>query len=137
MAKKEKTSTQIQKELKKKARKLIIDLIQFVNNHEENSQLRRPYARAVWNIITALRGPDSDNDEMKAQTTQNIRGAIGLAEINSCGAFTGHATPKGIEDAFGYSVKTNEKKHFIKHYKYAVESLLELGFIEKIEYFDK
>jgi hypothetical protein len=124
---------------KKKARKLISDVIAFMNNDIENPDERHAttrYAKAVWEVFTALRGPDSNNYNVKEITTQQIRSAIGLQAQNAGGAFTGIGLPKGIANPDEFTVQHRENRHFVTHYGCAVEALEILGFIEKIEYFD-
>lgn len=35
-------------------------------------------ARDLWNVLTALRGPDDGDEKLKWETTAVIRGAVGL-----------------------------------------------------------
>lgn len=81
----------------------------------------------VWDIITALRGPDCSNERLKELTTAKIRKAIGL---------TGAAMP-GYVVAKDEYLTTDEKReldvllrdagaHFTMHYANAVEAIKEL-----------
>ena len=52
----------------------------------------RTKAKQLWDVLTALRGPDSDSDssQLKDLTTARIRGAIGLKDGNGGGAIVSH-----------------------------------------------
>jgi len=106
-----------------------------VNNDDPN--IPRNIAKAVWNIVTALRGPDSDNESLKRRTTQRLRGVIGLRSGNAGGCLLSLDKPTSFILVGDFARKYDEKSHhFANHYRYAVEGLAEIGFIKKIEYED-
>ena len=57
----------------------------------------RTEAKQLWNVLTALRGPDSDSSYLKDLTTARIRGAIGLKDGNGGGAIVSNNKPFGSE----------------------------------------
>jgi hypothetical protein len=59
------------------AESLVTEIVDFLNHSGEAEQL--------WQILTALRGPDDDNDFIKDHTTARFRYALGLHD-------TGRAT---------------------------------------------
>jgi hypothetical protein len=79
-------------------------------------------AKHLWNVLTALRGPDTDDYALKLNTTSKIRGAIGL-KSNSTGAFVSYeALPDSPDSAFALANRGGF--HFADHFKMAVESLI-------------
>ena len=95
----------------RKAVKLVRQL--FINAENEDC------LRAVWNLVSAMRGPDVYNDSEKFQKTTPIR--IALLTINQASilgvshleSFRGkYVVPKMLDVACGFS-------HFDKHIRLA------------------
>lgn len=60
-------------ERKEKAKEIIKSIVDFLN---DNSDL---YGYCLWNILTALRGPDNiEDEELKLITTARLRYLIGI-----------------------------------------------------------
>jgi len=103
----------------------------------------RTEAKQLWDILTALRGPDSDNNDLKAITTASIRGAIGLNQ-NNVGAITNNEKPFGadldlnagsqgyyeIADKLRANFRDQAQFHFISHYRAALTALKQLDYIK-------
>lgn len=53
----------------------VLDAIDTILAQPSNVQGPSPDARALWDILTALRGPDSENTDLKLETTCVIRRA--------------------------------------------------------------
>ena len=99
---------------KREARKVIQQLVDAIN--DDNNK----YGLDLWNIVSALRGPDNENSALKSNTTAEIRGAIGLVDNNFevC--------------KFVRRQQLNRKEvpyHFSSHYHNAVTALKRLSFI--------
>jgi len=110
---------------KETARNLIKNVIEFVNTDSL-------YGRDLWAILTALRGPDTNNMVVKALTTQKIRGAVGLSSNNSANAYSSEEKPEMILSLHSFETTHKENLHFINHHNYAVEALMNLGFIPQV-----
>lgn len=98
----------------KQARKLLDEIVKFVNQADAEA------AEHLWNILTALRGPDDDTFTVKAQTTERIRSIIGLRDGST---FTvGHAklTATALQE------RRSQHHHFNSHYRRAVKSIAAL-----------
>jgi hypothetical protein len=85
--------------------------------------------------LTALRGPDSDSSNLKDLTTARIRGAIGL--MHGGGFIVSHDKPFGSELNLVYRKLVTDlmddhqaQGHFAAHYRAALISLKELGYIK-------
>lgn len=91
----------------------IIDTFLAEMDHVQSKQL--------WNILTALRGPDDDNTDTKLKTTSPIRtAALPKTALNSnkCGAIF-RAVDELVEPMGG--------SHFSRHIQYAKKSLAAIG----------
>jgi hypothetical protein len=110
----------------------VLDLVVKTLNGKNGKQL--------WQVLTALRGPDNGHTEMKNITTAEIRGALGIK-----GYYTGAITH--TNGAFGKEIdsdlhseifSTLKRKfgsaaveyHFVDHYADALKALKELGYIK-------
>ena len=74
----------------------------------------------LWNLLTALRGPDDQNDDVKYYYTEPIRGIV-------------LGTP-GWDKENEYvaeKAKKNIQPHFAEHYRDAVWSACETGLISE------
>ncbi len=110
-------------------KQVVDNLISFLNNAP------RVDSRLVWEIVTALRGPDDNNNALKNVTTARLRGAIGLNAGGSTGAIVEFEEP--INKNLDSWVIIDELKqshgaayHFAKHYAHAVQALKVLGYIK-------
>jgi hypothetical protein len=71
-------------------------------------------SRALWDILTALRGPDNENVRLKGKTTEKIRRLIGLNRRFSRACVSRFATIEEIEKNIsetGASVSWHFKSH--------------------------
>jgi hypothetical protein len=112
-------------------KQMLDSIISFLNNapYEESRQL--------WDVLTALRGPDDNNTSLKSITTARIRGVLGLRPNGAAGAVVDDGVPIH-NDASGYdmfyklkeTVDNTVSYHFAKHYAYAVATLRALGYIK-------
>ena len=100
---------------KAEVRRLIGEVVRVVNSGGAESG-------DLWHILTALRGPDSDELELKMRTTARIRGAIGLTSET----FVVSAKPPE-----GLSPDTFTFGHFHHHHNSAIEALQRLGYIKE------
>jgi hypothetical protein len=129
MAKKEVT--------KERVRAVIAEIVDIMSASEYSPLLSGPsndddrLADNLWSILTALRGPDTQNRLLKDLTTARVRSAIGL-EPNWL--FT-VSLPKDtllsvtkISDVFPY-ILNREYGHFISHYNAAYGALRNLGYL--------
>lgn len=131
-----------------KYHRVILDLVTVLNDNNLESRL-------VWNIITALRGPDNRNYGAKDVTTARIRAAIGIASsyhssstvngatINHApidatllSGFGGFKNLRLTDLANAYNQKARHSKqdvlaHFAGHVFDALEALVKMGFIDK------
>jgi hypothetical protein len=102
----------------------------------------RSEAKQLWDILTALRGPDDCNIELKEITTAAIRAAIGLGQ-NSVGAVVNSSRPFGADLNLSADFTPDYYKlqellvddykaqyHFVIHYRQALQALKQLGYIK-------
>lgn len=100
------------------AKNLIDTIVAFINVHDEAS-------KSVWDILTALRGPDTGDGKLKEETTARLRHAVGLSMIstwNSVGFIT-NSSPMRLPDQY-----CSFLDHFEYHYKQAYHTAEKLGF---------
>lgn len=105
---------------KKQVQKLVKTIIADLNKGDGGS-------KALWKILTALRGPDARSgsaDQIKYRTTSRLRGVLGLKN-EAIGAVVYYEEPEeGLSpadrDVVGY--------HFTRHYQDALFATRELGF---------
>lgn len=87
---------------------------------------------SLWAIITALRGPDNDNDEeLKELTTARVRGILGL-ERDSVNVCYEPLTDEEITQRNNLLDKRRNNPvfgdHFTEHFKNAMNGLKTLGY---------
>ena len=79
----------------------------------------------VWNVLTALRGPDSDNDELKDLTTRRLRYMVfphGLVGLN-------REEPLSTKEVLHRNqLLENDKFHFKYHFQDALRAAKYLGY---------
>jgi hypothetical protein len=84
----------------------------------------------LWNIVTALRGPDNDHNHLKELTTQRIRAAIGLREGFTGGVFLARPSALSTDEIATRNryFETDEliEHHFKVHYYRAVDAISRL-----------
>lgn len=114
-------------EYKLRAKKVIEDAVALFN--DPNGAAYMP-SRHLWNVLTALRGPDSDNTTLKEVTTARIRGVVGMAiQFNNTGAVVSDdrsLLPELETDHKSYSREPT--RHFQFHYGLAAKALRYFGF---------
>lgn len=98
----------------KQARKLLDEVVKFIN------QADRDAAENLWNILTALRGPDDDTRLVKAQTTERIRSIIGLQDGSTFTVSHAKLTATALQE------RCSQHHHFNSHYRRAVKSIAAL-----------
>lgn len=110
------------------AKQMIDSIVVFLNNRT------REESRQLWDVLSALRGPDSDDSHMlKDVTTARLRGAIGLRQQSF--AVVSYSEPI-YKDVSGWDMSDslknshNAQHHFAKHYSNAVQALKALGYIK-------
>lgn len=92
-----------------------------VFNHPSNEQYNE--ARNLWNILTALRGPDDGNEFLKERTTQRLRGALGT---NPYFQFALVSNQPLIMPEREFAKALNVQPHFLAHFEKALNSLEEV-----------
>jgi len=104
----------------KRDAKLMLDaIVKFLNVGDQESV-------NLWGVLTALRGPDSGNDEIKGLTTSRLRHDIGLREYSNefYGYFLTNAQP--LVAYKGDISPASASLHFVSHFNEAVRSLQNL-----------
>jgi hypothetical protein len=102
-------------------------VVDFLN---DESQLERVRAE-LWDILSALRGPDSGNVQLKEQTTERIRYAIGLKgpekfgnseQIGVAGKILISTNPLPEQEKAFFVAKA-ESEHFAHHVAEAIKAI--------------
>lgn len=108
------------------AREAIDHVVKVLNDGGRESRL-------LWDVLTALRGPDNDDNSVKHRSTTHLRGAIGLKHCDGfIRAVVSHGKPRRFSHADeGSSVSKSVQYHFRSHFNAAVEALEELDYIER------
>lgn len=96
------------------ARKMLAQIVKFLQVGDEESA-------DLWNILTALRGPDSGNNELKQATTSRLRHVIGLREYNY-DSFLRYFTTSP-EPLMKCQHGDGKSVHFVSHFNSAVDAL--------------
>jgi len=120
----EKTVDQIRRKKRrdeKRAVELLKNLVSFIN--EGNSASRR-----VWDILTALRGPDNGSSALKDATTARLRYTLGLQEDKGNG-FRIVKQPMLAPKFAIFAHKEAVEWHFSYHYNEAYRALVALGLL--------
>ncbi len=110
-------------EEQKQVKKLIESLVSYINSRPGYET-----SRDLWAILTALRGPDSNQNELKDITTARIRFAIGLDDSGQ--GFIVHAG----RPLKKYETGLQDSSHFFTHSDLAIGALERLGYIGYIEH---
>ncbi len=114
-------------------------------------KINGPRGQDLWFILTALRGPDKNREDVKGQTTARLRYALGLRE-NGKGFVSYKGLPLGVS-ALSKTAGEYENKqaitqavrhelehlpnqvidvHFLNHYAVAIMALWKAGYFEKL-----
>lgn len=122
-----------------RAKKLIEQIVEVLNedNHigEDAGSENTSGGRALWDILTALRGPDGDDTRLKDETTAKVRAAIGMKAGNAGAAIVSDKKPFPSTDSYDTSIhlkflgSARNPNHFTRHYGLAVRALTLLGFL--------
>lgn len=97
---------------KRAVRTLLKQMVNILNTGDENS-------KRLWDILSALRGPDADNTyTLKKRTTARVRAVIGLKNGDR---FIINSKLVPAEDV--RFVLKNATNHFQNHYQTAVEAI--------------
>ena len=99
------------------------------------NQQRPEAAVALWQVLTALRGPDSNDCELKASTTAPLRGRIfpGMLKDTYVGygaySYFGRRIMVAQPDKWRkvYRINPQCSEHFTTHCRLANCALLDLG----------
>ncbi|HVE12628.1 MAG TPA: hypothetical protein VNI01_04480 [Elusimicrobiota bacterium] len=89
------------------------------------SQVDRNRAQDLWLILTAMRGPDSEDERVKAETTCVLRAAALPRLAKAGGALVGLADRAALQRLTRYHEDTWDV-HFGRHVRLAAKALLEL-----------
>jgi hypothetical protein len=98
------------------AKKMLDAVVKFLNVQDGES-LR------LWTILTALRGPDQYNEDLKSKTTSRLRHAVGLKK-NINFSTSDERLSRYPVDMF--SQERRELWHFIYHFNEAVKVLTQM-----------
>lgn len=80
--------------------------------------ITEPHGNELWNILSGLRGPDHEDDELKGRTTDVIRAtALPKSRGRVAGAYAGVGIP------FDSTGLTKNKPHFCIHVQWAARGL--------------
>lgn len=95
-------------------------------------------SRHLWNILSALRGPDAAiSSQLKSRTTARIRGTLGLTSDGAFGGPAGALISMTLVEDLGSLEYTEAMKtagsHFVIHYENAVKGLRYFGYPTKTE----
>lgn len=114
-------------EYKQRAKKIVEDAVALFNDSDLGAYTP---SRNLWAVLTALRGPDSDNTVLKEVTTGRIRGAIGMNyHLTNTGAIVSENTLLPELDADDTKAFSKEPTaHFQFHYGLAAKALRYFGF---------
>lgn len=99
------------------AKKMLDQIVKFLQTEDIESI-------KLWAILTALRGPDSGNNELKKETTARLRYAIGLRTYKN--VFPGHFTTSS-KPLYTYGKPLeNGGWHFTCHFDDAVRVIQQM-----------
>lgn len=101
------------------AKDMVILIAKFLNRRDQE-------ARDLWDVLTALRGPDTNEPDLKMVTTARLRYAMGLRKAehlseDSIGDFI-------YEGPVKFPANKEMRGHFGKHVLAAKEKLEKMGF---------
>lgn len=104
------------------------EVLELIENFAKHIQGKKESSRDLWNILAALRGPDSDDFTLKLQTTAHIRAAALPCLARSNGAYANQGTHWKYRSYEEPTYKTKGSSgHFASHIFCAVNALKELG----------
>lgn len=99
-------------------------------------------SRYLWDILTALRGPDDKgSSRLKRETTEKLRFAMGMEPDRTSYAYVGDELPHKLEDyEYPRLAKVDcpppadePSEHFIRHFERAVDALWVLGITRTVK----
>lgn len=112
----------------------LVEIIRELCDRVEDSELSEiTQERILWNILTALRGPDTwDSSDLKSLTTARVRGILGVSP--NCGAVCNYLKLPTetlalrdkllyMEDPIPFNLS-----HFRYHFDAALRGLQQLGY---------
>lgn len=109
-----------------KVKRVMDEIITVLNREDEN-------AKDLWNILTALRGPDSGHCELKKATTAVLRYNLGLGASHTPHlGYWMQGTAMAVQGTLDLSeiraellsVYSDANLHFIQHFESAVQAFL-------------
>jgi hypothetical protein len=121
------------------AKSLLKEIVEFLNYSSEG--------RSMWQILTALRGPDNNSDEIKEKTTQRFRHQLGIQSRNGGGALTSEqpidlvapldtsnvfSSLQGQTDYLKDRLPVDVQWHFMQHFIQGVNALRSLGDLNEV-----
>jgi hypothetical protein len=101
--------------LDERVKKVMVEIVDIFNMDGAGT-------RHLWNLLTALRGPDSDDEELKFVTTGRIRAVIGMRPYAGSSGAVINPLPLRIdqkETRLARLASPNEC-HFKNHYELAM-----------------
>jgi len=99
-------------------RALLKKIVTTINRSDRN-------AKHLWDILSALRGPDSGNGYNKTRTTERIRHTLGFKPS----MFFTDTDPLIYDSELHTTIAKEEGDHFADHIASAVDALKELGYL--------
>lgn len=116
--------------MSKEIEQIILGLIDRANEYEPLLGRRGVSAsQDIWNVIVALRGPDTgpDSHALKLLTTARIRRIVGILEYNPVSCFS--TDPLNVEQiATRNLLLSKAPSHFAMHFQVAIRVLKRLGY---------
>jgi len=99
------------------------EIRKLLDNIGSSGKINFQKDQILWNILTALRGPDNENNQLKEYSTARLRNMICPTLSREAGATV---------NAYGNVHNINDKavdtqKHFNRHFNWAVNALSKLG----------
>ena len=100
----------------KTAKQQLKEIVDFLNENKLNAEGRR-----LWDVLTALRGPDSNDGNLKRQTTARLRGAIGLQD--NLTYFISNEKPEYVNVEAAFKENPYFSFHFGEHFNSALAAV--------------
>lgn len=91
-----------------------------------NRGYKDPNAKRLWDILAALRGPDSEHEGNKELTTERIRHLLGFLPTH----FLTDGEPLVFDQELSDKIYGEEGSHFAGHISDAVHALKALGYLK-------
>lgn len=102
---------------RRKMKTEMLELIEKAEKHEEQ------HPHLLWNILTALRGCDNGDDNLKELTTSRVRGVV-CPNLGVAGGAFIRTKPLSVNERKERDTKILESpNHFRNHYLSAVEAI--------------